>query len=59
MAGMDRRIKLGGVPAVWLAAALLLAIAPVAAVGAGAPERDTLTIGVSTYPPTRITRQVR
>jgi hypothetical protein len=43
MAGMNRRIKLGGG-----LAALLLAAAPPAA----AADRDTLTIGVQTYPPT-------
>jgi len=52
MAGMDRRIKLGQMAlAGRLAAALLLAAVPVEALGAGAAERDTLTIGITTYPP--------
>src|SRR5271154_4460581 len=46
MAGMDCRIKLGRIA---LTAALLSAGA---APGGVAAEHDTLTIGISTYPPT-------
>jgi peptide/nickel transport system substrate-binding protein len=54
MAGMDRRIKLGRLArAGRLAAALWVAgIAAVAAPGAHAAEHDTLTIGITMYPPT-------
>src|SRR5579862_3943828 len=55
MAGMTRRIKLGASIALGLGLAALLN--PLASVAGGplasvAAERDTLTIGVSTYPPT-------
>ena len=46
MAGMNRRIKLAG----WLTAAFCIPLA--LARPAAAADHDTLTIGVSTYPPT-------